>query len=65
MSVEFIGEPFAVAIKEGFVLLIYPDGTKRSVPLRVFRIMLDRASRALAEYDGRNAEVVPIKPRKK
>jgi hypothetical protein len=57
---EFVEEPFEVAIRDGNAILKWPDGSRRCVPLRVFRIEHKRAGDVLAKYDA-NGEVVPIR----
>jgi len=64
-KVEFVEEPFEVEIKNGNVILTRPDGTRRAMPLNVFRIDLERGVRAVAEYDARRANVVPIRRKKR
>jgi len=54
MAIDFVDEPFTVRIKDGFALLTWPDGSKRGVPLRVFREEHRRASDVLMEYDRGN-----------
>lgn len=61
LAFDFIEEPFTVEIKDGNAILTWPDGAKRSVPLRVFRMEHARAGKILAEHDARKAEVVPIR----
>lgn len=65
VAVEFIEEPFEVAIKDGNAILSWPDGTRRSIPLRVFRIEHHRAGEALAKHDAGKAVVVPLKGRRR
>jgi hypothetical protein len=61
---EFVEDPFEVEIKNGVAILSRPDGTRRAIPLHVFRMDVARAIQALADYDARKAEVVPIRRKK-
>lgn len=65
MPPVFVEEAFDIAIKDGCVIIGWPGGERRSIPLRVFRMSHARADKALREYDARSADVVPIKRRKK
>ena len=59
---EYHAKPFTVGeIEDGLVPLVWPDGTVRYSKLRNARIETARMVRALAEYDAKSAEVVPIK----
>ena len=62
MATDFVEEPFSKPkIVDGIALLEWPDGSRRGIPLRVFRIEHARAGQALAEYDARQGEVIPIR----
>ncbi len=58
---EFVEEPFEVSIRDGIAILKWPDGNKRGVPLRVFRIQTARCIKVLADYDAKRAVVLPLK----
>jgi hypothetical protein len=58
---EFVEESCEIEIKDGNVIMRWPNGERRSIPLRVFRITHARAEKALRAYDARKGEVVPIK----
>jgi len=63
-AIDYKEEPFAApVIKDGVVILNWPDGSRRAVSLRVFRIEQARAAKAITDYDAKNAEVVAIKGR--
>ena len=63
-GIEFVETPCTIKINGSFVILTWPE-EKRSYPLHVFRIVVDRAVRALQEYDAAIGQVVPFKGRKK
>lgn len=62
MEVEFVEEPFEVEIKKGVAIHRWPSGRKRAVPIDVFRVQVERANKALAEFDASHA-VLPIRKR--
>lgn len=58
---EFMDEPFDVTIKEGNAICSWNGRDGRiCIPLRVFRVDVERAKKALAEHDGRQAEIVRL-----
>jgi len=61
---EFERGAFEVSIEDGVITFTWPGGYQRGMPLRVGRICHARMETALAEYDARQAVVVPIKPRR-
>ncbi len=63
MPIEYISEPFTVVIQDRNAILTWPDGSMRSIPLRVFRIESMRAAKAIAEYDAHKASIHSIKKR--
>lgn len=61
MSGEFSGDPAEFEVVDGIMHCKWPG--KRPdlcIPLRVFRVNLDRANRAVADYDQRSAEIVRL-----
>lgn len=63
---EFSGEPAEFEVVDGIMHCRWPG--KRPdlcIPLRIFRINLERANRAVAEHDVRHAEVIPIRRKTK
>jgi hypothetical protein len=61
MPIEHVAEPSEITIKDGNVIMSWPSGETRAVPLRVFRITHMRASKALAEHDIRTGQIVPMR----
>jgi len=60
--IDFVEEPpEAVIISNGIAIAAWPDGSRRAIPLNVFRLCVSRCQRAIAEHDARNAEVVPFR----
>lgn len=57
----FLDEVPEYAVREGIVYISTADGWTCAFPLRKFRLGMARAAKAIAEYEARNAEVVPIK----
>jgi len=60
-QIEFLEAAFEVAISGGVIVLTWPNGLRRAMPLGVFRICTARANKALAEYDERKAEVLQLR----
>jgi len=60
-QIEFLEAAFEVAISGGVIVLTWPNGIRRAMPLNVFRICTARAVKALAEHDARKAEVIPLR----
>lgn len=59
---EFSGDPAEFEVIDGIMHCKWPG--KRPdlcIPLRVFRINLATANKALAEHDAKCAEVVPLR----
>lgn len=63
MPTSFIDEVPTFEIKDGVVTYILPSGERRCTPLRLFRMVHARASKALGEYDSQQAEIVPFRKR--
>lgn len=62
-AAEFFDEPFEIEIKKGVALHTWPNGRKRAVPIDVFRVQVERANRALAEFDA-GKRVLPLKKKR-
>lgn len=62
--VEFMEEPFEVEIRRENAILTWPNGSRRAIPLHVFRIEAARAGQALAQHDARTAKVIPLRRNK-
>lgn len=63
---EFHDGPFRVGkIEHGLVPLTWADGATAYRKIRDFRIEVARGGKALAEYDSRKADVVPLKRRRR
>lgn len=61
-AIDFVEEPFDIVIRRGNVVLTWPDGRSRALPLDVFRMCFARAGKALAKFDAERG-VVPIRAR--
>lgn len=60
----FIDEVPEYEIRDNIMYIQLADGRAIAFPLRSFRLGMARAAKALATYDSRKAEVLPMRKRK-
>ena len=60
MAVNFLDEVPSYEVREG-IMYVTAGEFALAMPLRKFRLGMAKAERAIAEYDSRRAEVVPMR----
>lgn len=51
----------AYEVRDGIMYVTADDGWTFAMPVRKFRLAMARAERALATYEAKKAEVVPLR----